>query len=433
MEKINNKKLIPVYAILGTLGLIWFFLIGIPSFNSLFGYINSKVPAVYKLPIALSVIIVISLSFAFITWRYIAPKLKELSSSKFDKPSLAVVMSGSSGSGIFRAFKAVTDLRFASVIKGIVFDVERETQTTFNEGAIHALRFPVQAAKTGFKGAVGARRIEYEKAKKAFDQFFKPFAKKINSIVRITGIGRGYTSISTTTNFDFIDFSRFPGGQSTTLFDLIVVDRLENAEENTISHQQSLSVNKDLEKSIYRISVDGVNQGAVRYSDSSFIVTALDSLRDPLGNIKNFLVLDSRGNEIENRLEKIDDQNHLAIIKCEGLAEVHDSNIIETDDLDDQSSVSIVELSAANSFKTVNSKIDSINKEIGILKVNTSEEDIEIGSLIVSSNKVAGIVLATKPGMTLAISSMKIKDSVQDLIKNQVVLSNTALQTLTTI
>ena len=75
-------------------------------------------------------------------------------------------MSGSSGSGVFRAFKNVTDLKFASVIKGMLFDVERETMTTHNEGAIHALRYPVQAAKTGFKGAVGARRIEYESAKK---------------------------------------------------------------------------------------------------------------------------------------------------------------------------------------------------------------------------------------------------------------------------
>ena len=172
MKKIKNKKLIPIFIISGFLVTIWTFLILIPLFNELILIINDLVPKKYKLPIGLSVVTIISLSFVFVAWKYIAPKLKEMSSSKFDRPSLAVVMSGSSGSGIFRAFKKVTDSKFSSVIKGVLFDVEKDSPEIYNgAGAIHALRYPVQPAQTGFKGAISARNIEYENAKKSFINF----------------------------------------------------------------------------------------------------------------------------------------------------------------------------------------------------------------------------------------------------------------------
>ncbi len=424
MRKINNKKLVPIYAILGTIGVIWFFLIGIPLFNSGLNYVNSNVPEKYKLPIGLSVVVLLSLSFAFLIWKYIAPKLKELSSSKFDKPSLAVVMSGSSGSGVFRAFKNVTDLKFASVIKGMLFDVERETMTTHNEGAIHALRYPVQAAKTGFKGAVGARRIEYESAKKAFDQFFKPFARKINSIVRITGIGRGYTSISTTTKFDFIDFSRFPGNNSSTLFDLIVVEKLEDKSDENIIKQRSLFLNKNIENSVYKVSGESVNQNAIHYQGTPFLATSLDSLRDAIGNIKNFEIYDSKQKLIPSNLVKIDEKNRIAIIECKDLEKI---NSVDWVDVNNRSQVSVINLAGSKNIG-VNAEIDSINESLGIAKITTTDGEVESGSVLLCSNKIAGIIITPKPSMVLSISTSKIQESIDDLVENKSIQNKSTIQ-----
>ena len=69
MKKIKNKKLIPLLIIGIFVLLIWTFLILIPLFNELIMVVNSMVPSNYKLPIALSVITIISLSFSFLSWK----------------------------------------------------------------------------------------------------------------------------------------------------------------------------------------------------------------------------------------------------------------------------------------------------------------------------------------------------------------------------
>lgn len=415
MKKIKNKKLIPLLIIGIFVLLIWTFLILIPLFNELIMVVNSMVPSNYKLPIALSVITIISLSFSFLSWKYLAPKLREISSSKFDKPSLAVVMSGSSGSGIFRAFKNVTDSRFSSVIKGALFDVERDSPEIYNGGgAIHALRFPVQPAQTGFKGAISARNIEYEDAKKNFINFFKPFAKKINSVVRITGIGRGYTSVSTASKFDFLDFSNLSVSDSLTLFDFIIVDREKKDSSDKKANKKSGN------NLIVRINGENTSQNGVIFPEESLIVTPLDGLFLD-GFFDDLSSSNSEGKINSLSVKEVNDSLHVAFLTSPELASRE--LLPGTADLIPQKSWKISEsekgqivqinyLSKTGISTTVTEIVD-VNTDLGIIQtkdpLNSNEE---FGSALTSMDgKLLGIAMPSTE-MNYFLSSKIIKEKI---------------------
>ena len=403
MKKIKNKKLIPLLIIGIFVLLIWTFLILIPLFNELIMVVNSMVPSNYKLPIALSVITIISLSFSFLSWKYLAPKLREISSSKFDKPSLAVVMSGSSGSGIFRAFKNVTDSRFSSVIKGALFDVERDSPEIYNGGgAIHALRFPVQPAQTGFKGAISARNIEYEDA------------KKINSVVRITGIGRGYTSVSTASKFDFLDFSNLSVSDSLTLFDFIIVDREKKDSSDKKANKKSGN------NLIVRINGENTSQNGVIFPEESLIVTPLDGLFLD-GFFDDLSSSNSEGKINSLSVKEVNDSLHVAFLTSPELASRE--LLPGTADLIPQKSWKISEsekgqivqinyLSKTGISTTVTEIVD-VNTDLGIIQtkdpLNSNEE---FGSALTSMDgKLLGIAMPSTE-MNYFLSSKIIKEKI---------------------
>lgn len=412
MKKIKNKKLIPIFIISGLLVSIWTFLILIPLFNELILVINNLVPNKYKLPIGLSVVSIISLSFVFVAWKYIAPKLKEMSSSKFDRPSLAVVMSGSSGSGIFRAFKKVTDSRFSSVIKGVLFDVEKDSPEIYNgAGAIHALRYPVQPAQTGFKGAVSARNIEYENAKKSFINFFKPFAKKINSVVRITGIGRGYTSVSTASKFDFLDFSNLAVSDSLTLFDFIIVDRDKDDNEK---HLKNTSFGKD---KIVSINGENTLQNGILFHKESLIVTPSDGLYLD-GFFDDLTYIDSSQEIKKVSVKNVDNSLHLAFLNYDNL----NKNLISDWKINEAEKGQIVQI---NTFKkdcisTEITEISECNKDLGVIQTKDPLNSVEgFGSALTSMDgELLGISMPSTE-MNHFLSSKIIKEKIK-LINSEV-------------
>ena len=417
MKKIKNKKLIPII-ITGAMVLsIWTLLILIPLFNDLIKTINDLVPSNYRLPIGLSVITIITLSFSFLTWKFIAPKLKEMSSTKFDKPSLAVVMSGSSGSGIFRAFKNVKDSKFSSVIKGVLFDVERDASEVYNgAGAIHALRFPVQPAQTGFKGAINARNIEYDNAKKSFLNFFKPFAKRINAVVRITGIGRGYTSVSTASKFDFLDFSNLSVSDSLTLFDFIIVDR---EKKDSIEKKNKKSENRTL----VRINGENTSQNGVIFPEESVIVTPLDGLFLD-GFFDDLTSINSSGEVNSISVKNVDDSLHIAFLNLLdrsnltkstlGVQEKYKRNL----SLGEAEKGQIVQVNhlSKTGLVTTQTEIAEINNDLGIIQtkdqLNSNEE---FGSALTSlDGKLLGIAMPS-PEMNHFLSSKIIKARIIEL------------------
>ncbi len=417
MKKIKNKKLIPII-ITGAMVLsIWTLLILIPLFNDLIKTINDLVPSNYRLPIGLSVITIITLSFSFLTWKFIAPKLKEMSSTKFDKPSLAVVMSGSSGSGIFRAFKNVKDSKFSSVIKGVLFDVERDASEVYNgAGAIHALRFPVQPAQTGFKGAISARNIEYDNAKKSFLNFFKPFAKRINAVVRITGIGRGYTSVSTASKFDFLDFSNLSVSDSLTLFDFIIVDR---EKKDSIEKKNKKSENRTL----VRINGENTSQNGVIFPEESVIVTPLDGLFLD-GFFDDLTSINSSGEVNSISVKNVDDSLHIAFLNLLdrsnltkstlGVQEKYKRNL----SLGEAEKGQIVQVNhlSKTGLVTTQTEIAEINNDLGIIQtkdqLNSNEE---FGSALTSlDGKLLGIAMPS-PEMNHFLSSKIIKARIIEL------------------
>jgi len=408
MKKIKNKKLIPIFIISGFLVTIWTFLILIPLFNELILIINDLVPKKYKLPIGLSVVTIISLSFVFVAWKYIAPKLKEMSSSKFDRPSLAVVMSGSSGSGIFRAFKKVTDSKFSSVIKGVLFDVEKDSPEIYNgAGAIHALRYPVQPAQTGFKGAISARNIEYENAKKSFINFFKPFAKKINSVVRITGIGRGYTSVSTASKFDFLDFSNLAVSDSLTLFDFIIVDREKNDTEKQLKNN---SFGKDK-----IISINGENtlQNGILFQKESLIVTPSDGLYLD-GFFDDLTYIDSSQEIKKVSVKNVDNSLHLAFLNYDNL----DKNLISDWKINEPEKGQIVQINTfkKNCISTEITEISEFNKDLGVIQTKDPLSSVEeFGSALTSMDgELLGISMPSAE-MNHFLSSKIIKEKIKSI------------------
>ena len=408
MKKIKNKKLIPIFIISSFLVTIWTFLILIPLFNELILIINDLVPKKYKLPIGLSVVTIISLSFVFVAWKYIAPKLKEMSSSKFDRPSLAVVMSGSSGSGIFRAFKKVTDSKFSSVIKGVLFDVEKDSPEIYNgAGAIHALRYPVQPAQTGFKGAISARNIEYENAKKSFINFFKPFAKKINSVVRITGIGRGYTSVSTASKFDFLDFSNLAVSDSLTLFDFIIVDREKNDTEKQLKNN---SFGKDK-----IISINGENtlQNGILFQKESLIVTPSDGLYLD-GFFDDLTYIDSSQEIKKVSVKNVDNSLHLAFLNYDNL----DKNLISDWKINEPEKGQIVQINTfkKNCISTEITEISEFNKDLGVIQTKDPLSSVEeFGSALTSMDgELLGISMPSAE-MNHFLSSKIIKEKIKSI------------------
>jgi len=408
MKKIKNKKLIPIFIISGFLVTIWTFLILIPLFNELILIINDLVPKKYKLPIGLSVVTIISLSFVFVAWKYIAPKLKEMSSSKFDRPSLAVVMSGSSGSGIFRAFKKVTDSKFSSVIKGVLFDVEKDSPEIYNgAGAIHALRYPVQPAQTGFKGAISARNIEYENAKKSFINFFKPFAKKINSVVRITGIGRGYTSVSTASKFDFLDFSNLAVSDSLTLFDFIIVDREKNDTEKQLKNN---SFGKD---KIISIKGENTLQNGILFQKESLIVTPSDGLYLD-GFFDDLTYIDSSQEIKKVSVKNVDNSLHLAFLNYDNL----DKNLISDWKINEPEKGQIVQINTfkKNCISTEITEISEFNKDLGVIQTKDPLSSVEeFGSALTSMDgELLGISMPSAE-MNHFLSSKIIKEKIKSI------------------
>ena len=91
----DNKLIFNTVSIL--LGLVFLMLVGIPLFNSGMRWIIKIVPDQYMTFVLVAMLIVFSLLGALLFLKKINPKIKELSANSFDRPSLAVIISGSSG------------------------------------------------------------------------------------------------------------------------------------------------------------------------------------------------------------------------------------------------------------------------------------------------------------------------------------------------
>ncbi len=225
IEIIKNNKLV-VFTFLGILASSFAIFGLMPILNTLISIYVSIVPQAYLVPISSTLILTLGICSALWSLKYLSPKIKNFSAQKFDKPSLAVILSGSSGLGIYRKFKSEKDQRFSASIKGFLFNVHpNEGEKKEVEGSIHGYKFPVEPAKDGYRGANGARNTERESAIDAFVNFFKPFSKELSTIVRITGIGEGYTSITCSSEYSFVDMKDFGKNapKNSNLIDFVLV------------------------------------------------------------------------------------------------------------------------------------------------------------------------------------------------------------------
>lgn len=399
------KKFVPITIIFSILIFIWLIFMGIPLFNDLIQTINHKVPQPYKLPLTLSFISILTLLVAIYGWKVIYPVAKNSVMNKYDKPSLAVVMSGSSGVGVLNAFKKITDTRFASAIKGVLFDVEKEKPVRDNkEGAIDAFRYPVQPAQSGFKGASGARDIEYEEAKNSFYKFFKPFARKINSVVRITGIGKGNTSISSTVKFDFADFKDFPGTEKMTLFDFIVVERTDD--ENLKSNQGKFNSNID---ALVKIHGNDFYQNGIVLPQKSFILTPSVNLKGIGSDDLN--IVTKSGKKIKSEIVKFFDEYHLALLNYD---EDFISYNFEFGNSYIDQPVSKISLNEDSEIYLQENYVKAVNSEFGLIQTNNFENsNCSTGSPLISENgKLLGISINSEDP-NLFISSKAINECLE--------------------
>ena len=154
------------------------------------------------------------------------------------------------------------------------------------------------------------------------------------------------------------------------------------------------------------------------------MATSLDSLRDAIGNIKNFEIYDSKQKLIPSNLVKIDEKNRIAIIECKDLEKI---NSVDWVDVNNRSQVSVINLAGSKNIG-VNAEIDSINESLGIAKITATDGEVESGSILLCSNKIAGIIITPKPSMVLSISTSKIQESIDDLVKNKSIQNKSTIQ-----